>query len=661
MRIEDKMAILADAAKYDVSCASSGSRRNNNGRCLGNATPSGICHTYTEDGRCVSLLKILFANFCVYDCAYCVNRISNDVPRAAFSPADIVSLTIEFYRRNYIEGLFLSSGIVRSPDDTMERLVWIVKTLRMQGFNGYIHLKCLPFASRRLVAQAGLYADRLSVNIELPSEQSLKLLTHDKTYDSVLKPMEVIRETIAETRENRKRFRHTPRFAPAGQSTQLIIGASPESDFEILDLANRLYRHQALKRVYYSAYVPVRDPDNRMPNLADPPLVRENRLYQADWLIRLYGFDINEVISREAPHLDLSIDPKQAFAHRHATFFPIDVNRADRQMLLKVPGIGLKSANRIVRLRRKGRIRFEHLKQMGVVISRAQPYIRCDGMPPAQWSPGVTPHIASGQKRDKKDRPVVGPKTRLIFVVEKSFEGLLNAIFKAYDTAQPPDDIQPRGRGQLGLFDLRVEITTDPVISDRVWKGLLKHLGLRRRQMLFEAYLTGQPGIETMIYRYIRDSLPAPEKRQNRADLDSQILIEKLSHKIRREAHRMKGFIRFQKTENDRYLALIAPRYDVLPLIRRHFETRFADQRWIICDTARNCGLCYDRGHTQELRLNADDLTAFDGKNLPEEQRCQTLWRRYFSAANISQRNNPRLHLRQLPRRYWCYLTEKQA
>ncbi len=246
MQLEDKLAILADAAKYDVSCASSGSRRSNPGRQLGNTTASGICHTYTEDGRCVSLLKILYTNFCIYDCAYCINRHSNDVPRAAFTSSDVVALTVDFYRRNYIEGLFLSSGIMQSPDDTMERLVYTVQLLRKQGFNGYIHLKCVPFASRYLIEQAGLYADRLSVNIELPSEKSLKLLTRDKTYSSVLDPMDVIREAIAETRENRKRLQHTPRFAPAGQSTQLIVGASPESDLDILDLANRLYQQQAL-------------------------------------------------------------------------------------------------------------------------------------------------------------------------------------------------------------------------------------------------------------------------------------------------------------------------------------------------------------------------------------------------------------------------------
>ncbi|MGD8292664.1 MAG: putative DNA modification/repair radical SAM protein, partial [Desulfobacterales bacterium] len=394
MRIEDKLTILADAAKYDVSCASSGSRRSNVGGLLGNAAPSGICHTFTEDGRCVSLLKILFTNHCIYDCAYCVSRSSNDIPRAAFTVNEIVSLTIDFYRRNYIEGLFLSSGIMRSPDDTMERLVRTAKTVRDQGFNGYIHLKCVPHASRDLIRRAGLYADRLSVNIELPSEKSLRLLTREKTYASVLEPMGVIRETIAETREHRRRLRHVPQYASAGQSTQLIIGASPESDFDILNLANRLYHHQSLKRVYYSAYVPVGDVKTSLQKIAEPPLQRENRLYQADWLIRLYGFSLDDVISSKTPYLDLNLDPKQAFALRHPWLFPIDINTADRQMILRVPGIGLKSANRIVSLRRSGRLRLEHLKQIGIVVSRALPYLQCDGLPNTQWS-GANPVNAS--------------------------------------------------------------------------------------------------------------------------------------------------------------------------------------------------------------------------------------------------------------------------
>jgi len=626
LQIEDKLTILADAAKYDVSCASSGSRRRNNGRQLGNTAASGICHTYTEDGRCVSLLKILFSNYCIYDCAYCVSRCSIDVPRAAFTSAEVVSLTIDFYRRNYIEGLFLSSGIIQSPDNTMERLVRTIRLLREQGFNGYIHLKCVPFASRYLIEQAGLYADRLSVNIELPSEKSLKLLTRDKTYRSVLEPMGVIRDTIAETRENRKTLRHTPRFVPAGQSTQLIIGASPESDLEILNLANRLYLQQALKR---------------------------------DWLIRLYGFDLNDVIDRETPYLDLKTDPKQAFANRRPALFPIDVNAADREMILKVPGIGLKSADRIVRLRRRGRIRYEHLKQMGVVLSRARPFIRCDGLPVTQWTPGTGSSYSAKTQIVRKPESAADP--RLVYMVEDTFDGLLSAIFNAYQARQRPDVIETAGRRQPGLFERRVKIATEPAKAERVWQGLRKHLGARRRRMLFEAFSSADPDVATFIFRYVWGRLPARGSRQPRADLDAQLHIEKLSQKVRREAHRLKGFIRFQKTDDDHYLALVAPRYDVLPLIRHHFETRFADQNWIIYDTTRNYGLCCTGNLCREIRLDAGDLKTFCYTTSAGEQLCQSLWQRYFAAVNIAARNNPKLHLRQLPRRFWRYLPEKQG
>ena len=660
MRIEDKLDILANAAKYDVSCASSGSRRKNPGG-LGNASPSGICHTYTDDGRCVSLLKILYTNICIYDCAYCVNRCSNDNPRAAFTVNEIVSLTIDFYRRNYIEGLFLSSGIMRSPDDTMERLVRTVQMLRKQGFNGYIHLKCVPHASPRLIQQAGLCADRLSVNIELPSEKSLKLLTRDKTYASVLEPMEVIRETIAETREHRRRMRHVPQFASAGQSTQLIVGASPESDYEILVLANRLYHHQALKRVYYSAYVPVGDLKTPLQKIAEPPLQRENRLYQADWLIRLYGFSIEDVISSETPHLDLNIDPKQAFALRNPSLFPIDINTADREMILRVPGIGLKSANRIVGLRRKGRLRFEHLKQLGVVISRAEPYIHCDGLPTTQWTRAIAPTSPPAAIQPKQRSSAPGRSSPLIFVTDGTFEGLLTAIFEAYVRKSPPDAIESSDRDQLGLFERRITIATDFGKSDRVWKGLKKHLGSKRRQMLFEAYLSGCSGVETMILGCVWDTIPDVNRPITQTNLTSFIQIENLSRKVRREAHRMKGFIRFQQTAKDHYFALIAPQFDVLSLIRRHFESRFADQRWIIYDRLRNYGLCYDRQQVRELRLNAAELESFGNENIANEQLCQTLWKRYYEAANIRHRNNPRLHVRQLPRRFWQYLPEKQT
>jgi probable DNA metabolism protein len=663
MRIEDKLTILADAAKYDASCASSGSRRRNSGQKLGHSTPAGICHSYTEDGRCVSLLKILYTNVCIYDCAYCVNRSSNDVPRAAFTTREIVDLTIEFYRRNYIEGLFLSSGVLRSPDETMERLVRSAQMLRRQGFNGYIHLKCVPFASRRLLQAAGSVADRLSVNIELPSETSLKRLTGAKTFAAVLTPMDVIRETIAETREDRKRMRHVPAFAPAGQSTQLIVGASPESDFEMLSLADRLYRQRSLKRVYYSAYIPVCPAGGGLlSDVEAPPLRRENRLYQADWLMRLYGFSKDELISRTSPWLDLKVDPKQAFARQHPELFPVDINTADREMILRVPGIGLKTANRIVGLRKKGRLRFEHLRQLGAVVSRAQPFIRCDGMETAQWSGSAplrrTPlHQTIGSPEGLPGAAT--PSRRTVFETDGSFEGLLTAIFRAYATSLMPDAIMSVGSGQRGLFDNFERIDTDPAIADRVWTGLKRHIGARQRQRLFQAHLSGHADVETLILQRIVEALPGRKGLSPAVDLSVGIRIDQLSQKVRREAHRMKGFIRFQQTGDGSYLARIAPRYDVLPLIRRHFEIRYADQDWVIYDTVRKYGLGYHRRTTREIRLDRAELAVIEQEAGEQEHLCQILWQRYYNAVTIRSRNNPVLHRRQLPRRYWRYLTEK--
>ncbi len=662
MLIEDKLTILADAAKYDASCASSGGRRKNLKGRLGNASPSGICHSYTEDGRCVSLLKILYTNVCIYDCAYCINRSSNDILRVAFTPREIVDLTIDFYRRNYIEGLFLSSGVMRSPDDTMEHLVLSAEILRRQGFNGYIHLKCVPFASRRLIQAAGRHADRLSVNIELPTETSLKRLTGAKTFAAVLTPMDVIRETIAETCEDRKRLHHVSAFAPAGQSTQLIVGASPESDFEVLALADRLYRQQALKRVYYSAYIPVRPPSGCLPDVDQPPLQRENRLYQADWLMRLYGYSMDEVISPTSPWLDLEVDPKQTFARRHPELFPVDINTADRELILRVPGIGLKTANRIVGLRKKGRLRFEHLKELGAVVSRAQPFIRCDGMETTQWTgsaPLSRPYPNRTVGCPEGLQSVAAPSRRTVFETDGSFEGLLTAVFRVYTTCRMPDAIVSAGNGQRGLFDNFVRIDTNSAIADRVWTGLKRHLGARQRQRLFQAHLSEESNVEMLILQRIVDAIPGCLGLTPAVDLSVGIRIDQLSQKVRREAHRMKGFIRFQQTTNGFYLALIAPRYDVLPLIRRHFEIRYADQDWMIYDTARTYGLGYNRKATREIRLESKILNAFDQEVGEQEHLCQVLWQRYYDAVTIRSRNNPALHRRQLPRRYWCYLTEK--
>ncbi len=375
----DKLKILANAAKYDVSCASSGTSRPNDGKGIGNATPWGVCHSFTEDGRCISLLKIMLTNYCIYDCAYCVNRRSNDVQRTAFSVKEIVDLTIEFYRRNYIEGLFLSSGVIKTPDHTMEQMTRIVKELRtIHRYNGYIHMKSIPGASEQLIREAGLYADRLSVNIEIPTEENLKLLAPEKDFKSVLKPMGAIHKGILENKEDRKKYKKAPRFAPAGQSTQVIIGATPDSDKQILNLASGLYNAQSLKRVYYSGFIPVNSYDNRLPALTAPPIKRENRLYQADWLMRFYFFKVDEIVNDANPNLDLDFDPKMAYALRNPWLFPVDINRAEYETILRVPGIGVKSAQLIVSARRYGKINSSQLKKMGVVLKRAQYFITCN-------------------------------------------------------------------------------------------------------------------------------------------------------------------------------------------------------------------------------------------------------------------------------------------
>lgn len=375
-KLKDKLEILADAAKYDVSCSSSGGNRKNTNKGLGDSSASGICHTYTEDGRCVSLLKILLTNFCIYDCAYCVTRKSNDIKRAAFTVEEVVDLTINFYRRNYIEGLFLSSGIFKNADYTMERLVRVAKKLRLEHkFNGYIHLKSIPGASDELMREAGLYADRLSMNLEIPTESGLKLLAPDKNHQDMINPMKFVKNELIQYKEEKKKFKSTPKFAPAGQSTQVIVGATQENDFQIIQVADHFYNNFNLKRVYYSGYVPISN-DARLPAIgAQVPLVRENRLYQADWLMRFYGFKANEILAKDNPFLDLEVDPKMGWALRNITQFPVIIQNAPLEMILRVPGIGVKSAHKIVHARRFQNLTMEHLKKIGISVNRARYFI----------------------------------------------------------------------------------------------------------------------------------------------------------------------------------------------------------------------------------------------------------------------------------------------
>lgn len=373
MELRTKLAILADAAKYDASCASSGSKRAGNGQGLGSADGVGICHSYTPDGRCVSLLKILLTNHCVYDCRFCVNRVSSDIPRARFTPEEVVSLTLDFYRRNYIEGLFLSSGVIQSPDYTMEQLVAVARSLReTHAFNGYIHLKAVPGASKELLEEAGRWADRLSANIELPSQEDLNLLAPEKK-------REVIETAMAQIRERRDEAaaeapQKAPRFAPAGQSTQMVVGATPSTDAAILGTASELYQRHRLRRVYYTAFSPFPKADPRLP-VQPAPLIREHRLYQADWLMRFYGFSAAEITTPEAPNLDLAVDPKLAWALRHREFFPVDVNRASKSRLLRVPGLGARNVKRILAARRFQKVTLADLAKLKVVLRKARPFI----------------------------------------------------------------------------------------------------------------------------------------------------------------------------------------------------------------------------------------------------------------------------------------------
>ena len=378
--IEEKLRILSDAAKYDVSCSSSGSSRRNTNNGLGNAAMSGICHSWSADGRCISLLKILMTNYCMYDCKYCINHKDNDIERAILTPDEIVKLTVNFYRRNYIEGLFLSSGIIRSADYTMELMIAVAKKLRLEEkFNGYIHMKVIPGASRELIHEIGLYVDRVSVNIEFAENSALKLLAPDKKPTDISTSMGLIRKNLIENIEDKKIFKSTPSFIPAGQTTQMIIGASGESDYTILNRSEHLYKNFNLKRVYYSGYVPVNKSGILVNMNETVPMIREHRLYQADWLLRFYGFKANEILNEKNPFIDPHLDPKTNWAIQNWHFFPIEINKASYKDLLRVPGIGVTSAKRIVMTRKYSTIRYEHLKKLGIVIKRAKYFITVNG------------------------------------------------------------------------------------------------------------------------------------------------------------------------------------------------------------------------------------------------------------------------------------------
>lgn len=429
MDLSDKLRILSGAAKYDVSCSSSGSKRGSAKGALGSTSEGGICHSFTPDGRCISLLKILLTNYCIYDCAYCINRRTNDVERAAFSVEEVISLTMNFYRRNYIEGLFLSSAVIQNPNHTMEMLTAVVKKLRIKhNFRGYIHLKAIPGADDTLIKEAGLYVDRMSVNIELPSDSSLKLLAPEKKKEEIFTPMKSIKENILISKSERKFSRKAPLFVPGGQSTQLIVGATKDNDLNILNLSENLYNSYALKRVYYSAYVPVNS-GNNLPELKNPPTLREHRLYQGDWLLRIYGFKAKEILNEKTPNFDINFDPKTNWALSNLDIFPVEINTAPYETLIRIPGIGIKGAMKIINARKISFLNFYDLKKLGVVIKRAQYFVVCKGK-----------YYGAVDLDEEKVRAALKPKIDLNYVENEDCKQLslfdIPALSKS--TALPP-------------------------------------------------------------------------------------------------------------------------------------------------------------------------------------------------------------------------------
>ncbi|MCG8478557.1 MAG: putative DNA modification/repair radical SAM protein [Spirochaetales bacterium] len=719
MELAEKLAILADSAKYDASCASSGSQRTSAGG-IGATRTSGVCHTWSADGRCVSLLKLLYTNRCVYDCAYCVNRRSNDIRRVSFTVDEIVTLTMDFYRRNYIEGLFLSSGIAGDPDYTMTRLGRVARRLREEErFGGYIHLKVIPGASRRIVEEAGRFADRLSVNIELPSERSLVSLAPQKTKRTIVGTMGHLSEKLAEIKEDqRRRLRRVPTFAPAGQSTQLIVGASPESDRTIMTLSSYFYRAMGLRRVYYSAFVPVAA-DRRLPLLDVPPLRREHRLYQADWLIRLYKFDVEELFSGDREDIDIDLDPKSGWALRHYHMFPVEVGSADYEMLLRVPGIGLRTAARIVRLRRRSRITFDTLRKIGVVLKRARYFITCGGVhlesrdltvdllraalvdAPRDTRRGSAAGLIGGRggthtadqlslfggvgsSRDavvradepvresaviefpSRDRAAAPGSPGRALRYDGTFTGLSTLLERLLcDRSLPIASIERTARragGQAELFAGAHLVATDRDTARAFARRFEALSPVRWMERFYGAFLSERPDIEVVLAHLARlliavDTPPSADASR-RASLAME--VENAERRLFREVHRFMGILRFRAAGRGEWVAEIEPDCDVLPFLAPHFVRRMSGEHWRIVDLRRRRTAAYDSGRLRITEDGSDDadLRVSITAAVEDDERATALWRDYVRRIAVEERTNRALQQHFLPKKYWRHLPE---
>lgn len=648
----EKLKILTDAAKYDVSCSSSGSSRKNSSKGLGNGHLAGICHSWSEDGRCISLLKILFTNKCIYDCEYCINRSSNVTKRAEFSPREVADLTINFYKRNYIEGLFLSSGVIKNPNYTMELLIKTADILRNEyHYNGYIHMKSIPGADSDLLKKMGLLVDRMSVNVELPLEKSLKILAPQKSIKAIESSMDFANKKIVQRKNEIKLYKHTPKFLPAGQTTQMIIGADEESDFDIVSRAENLYDDYSLKRVFYSAFVPVVKSEFTK-DIKKAPLLREHRLYQADWLLRFYGFKSSDLLNEKNKNFDLRIDPKTDWAINNISKFPMEINKASFYDLIKIPGIGIISARKIVNARKYRKLEYWHLKALNISVKKARNFITVNGKYQG---------LKVKDQKDLKERMSLSdPKSfeqlsffgwnMKIIVYDGTFEGFLTVIFTSYkENFKVKIESE---KDQISFLDQKY-IKTNFEKAKRVEDSIKKNISKEFYYDIKIAFKSDYKNKDTIIARLIKLSFLKGEKIIKSTNKYA-IAFNKMVKNYSREAHAFKGLLRFKEIQEGFLFAKYESHNDILEDLSRHFLQRMPKEKFVIYDKNRNKAFVSIYGNFEVV-----EILNLDIKESKKEEFFQNLWIGFYDAIAIKERKNKKLMIENMPKKYWKYLPEK--
>lgn len=648
----EKLKILTDAAKYDVSCSSSGSNRKNSSKGLGNSHLAGICHSWSEDGRCISLLKILFTNKCIYDCEYCINRSSNVTKRAEFSPREVADLTINFYKRNYIEGLFLSSGVIKNPNYTMELLIKTADILRNEyHYNGYIHMKSIPDADSDLLKKMGLLVDRMSVNVELPLEKSLKILAPQKSIKAIESSMDFANKKIVQRNNEIKLYRHTPKFLPAGQTTQMIIGADEESDFDIVSRAENLYDDYSLKRVFYSAFVPVVKSEFTK-DVKKAPLLREHRLYQADWLLRFYGFKSSDLLNDKNKNFDLRIDPKTDWAINNISKFPMEINKASFYDLIKIPGIGIISAKKIINARKYRKLEYNHLKALNISVKKARNFITVNGKYQG---------LKFKDQKDLKDRMSLSdPKSfeqlsffgwnMKIIVYDGTFQGYLTVIFTQYKEIFKIK-IESE-KDQISFLDQKY-IKTNFEKAKRVEDSIKKNIS---REFFYDikiGFKSDYKNKDTIIARLIKLAFIKGEKITKSTNKYA-VAFNKMVKNYGREAHAFMGLLRFKEIQEGFLFAQYESHNDILKDLSRHFLQRMPKEKFVIYDKNRNKAFVSIYGNFEVVEILNIDI-----KESKKEEFFQNLWIGFYDAIAIKERKNKKLMIENMPKKYWKYLPEK--